>query len=694
MPADESVNLQARVHRRSVKIDAHGIATVCVELEACSSQEPIVLATLSRPFSNVDFDAFASGERGERFEVEHEETRRGVRVAAIRGGQCHGVQRLSWQFRASNAYPFTYRDLVVPPDNFYQSGAQEHVGRSCVLRIRSGELVQSIRFESPDAVVADRRWLEALVEEQTTHWHGLSSDWRQVSSHPCTLEVEPGPTFVARFQAPLPRRRYAIAFRNAELKNDHKKLAVKEGWTVALPVAREIASLRRSRDAKAEALQHALTDSLHEQLIEQCGEAPSTAAWTSKGFVWDPLTKVLRPVFGRFPPEDWGQTHDYGEGLVGHAFRFGQGASYDRDHNPSLICKRGEKQWILCLPLSFKGTCLGVVSFAGEQRPDDAVGRQLSSLAAEQVSLTTAETSLMASLTWRINCAFWRAVTLSEFIPREQRALAATCLEDWQTRAPAAGSNPALDRVLTPKPGALKPPRVWRTERTAPAGDGPATDRLAPSDSLRPSERIRLAEPRARRSYDRKIVLAMIGVIGAAATAYIAKPESTAPSAQATAPAPFTAETFIQALRDGESGRRKLAAELESGRKLPALDGQNLTGMNLEVLSLPKVSLRKAILSGCELQHANLHGADFEGAVLEGAMFVTADLSEAHFEHANLSGADLSYANVAGAKFSHADLTGAVLKAIKGAKLDQFQDACGHGEIQVHGGSVLLQPCP
>lgn len=92
----------------------------------------------------------------------------------------------------------------------------------------------------------------------------------------------------------------------------------------------------------------------------------------------------------------------------------------------------------------------------------------------------------------------------------------------------------------------------------------------------------------------------------------------------------------------------------------------DLTGANLDGLSLIQVDLTGAILRNAHLDHTDLGQATLTGADLSGADLSHAKLGQATLTGANLSGAILRYADLTqatanDADFRHADLTSATL---------------------------------
>jgi uncharacterized protein YjbI with pentapeptide repeats len=78
----------------------------------------------------------------------------------------------------------------------------------------------------------------------------------------------------------------------------------------------------------------------------------------------------------------------------------------------------------------------------------------------------------------------------------------------------------------------------------------------------------------------------------------------------------------------------------------PALDGLNLSAMDLRGADLKRANFAGAVLAGADLSRVNLKGANLTGANLEGANLSEADLSNALLDGANLTRAELTGANL------------------------------------------------
>jgi uncharacterized protein YjbI with pentapeptide repeats len=102
----------------------------------------------------------------------------------------------------------------------------------------------------------------------------------------------------------------------------------------------------------------------------------------------------------------------------------------------------------------------------------------------------------------------------------------------------------------------------------------------------------------------------------------------------------------------------------------------DLSGANLQGMTVPRLRLAHAVLDGANLRSANLVRADLEGASLRGA-----DLSHANLSYANFSSADLSGARADSANLGHASLSGATLKGCSLRRVTLFNAELSRAQL-------------
>jgi hypothetical protein len=108
------------------------------------------------------------------------------------------------------------------------------------------------------------------------------------------------------------------------------------------------------------------------------------------------------------------------------------------------------------------------------------------------------------------------------------------------------------------------------------------------------------------------------------------------------------------------------------------LQGISLMNCNLRGANLSQARVCKANLCGAKLSKADLHGADLRGTYLSWADLRGANLAEADLREADLSWADLQEADLRGVNLDKATLYGASLGRadLRGVFLDKT-DLCG-----------------
>ena len=89
-------------------------------------------------------------------------------------------------------------------------------------------------------------------------------------------------------------------------------------------------------------------------------------------------------------------------------------------------------------------------------------------------------------------------------------------------------------------------------------------------------------------------------------------------------------------------------AKLKATKKCEDCDLRraNLTGMNLQGVDLYRARLSDADLMGADLQGANMRRTDLRGANLANANLTGVELTNAYLQNANLAGAKLTEANL------------------------------------------------
>lgn len=174
----------------------------------------------------------------------------------------------------------------------------------------------------------------------------------------------------------------------------------------------------RNGHSAEDGLRARLVEGLEERFKSIVGKLGSKGAWV--GFLWNENARRLYSAFGQFAQPAWNARFAVGDGVAGHAFRFGKPAFWHTNgtNSESLIFRRRTElegpyahdySWVVCFPIldGFKAP-IGVVSFAS---PDSgsAAEKKLGSLA-ERVCTDTKnadDNSFVEKLWNAINAGFW-----------------------------------------------------------------------------------------------------------------------------------------------------------------------------------------------------------------------------------------------------------------------------------------------
>lgn len=684
-----SVESQVQRHRREIFVGADGVTTITFRIEGCLDQ-PLVVAALPKPLPRFDADRFARDGSRHELNVSAQEGDEQVLFVLIPNPRFRGKRTWKWRLRLPNAALFTLRDIVVSGEERERAGWSECLGFCGLLPSATCELVHSIEFESDKTVLVDCP-AHAVVE---TH-SAAQARVRQgsVDVVPGAAVEENNGAFVARFADPEVGRSYGIQFTLTELMESRAFKSAQHKWEDALRWIETACSVRSNHSHSAVKLHRKLTREAHKQLHEQLPTYDDRAepSWTSQGYLWDAATHALQPIFGRFAPESWSRRCRYGEDAVGHAFRFDSEATYDGQHNRTLIALDSGYQWTVCVPLRYFDVCVGVVALAGSKRPTDALGKALRDLAQSRAAARSVterhapscgcigcrQRRTLGSLTWRMNCAFWGVLATSQFLSDEERNAAHRVLSFFKAQ--------------TAEP-------VQRTQEL-PLSRRPAkyvSDFVA---RAKPRVQGRAQSARFLRHW-RWILASLVVPLSVAAIGggpkWIEQLRGTETRINAVQTQTITADGVIALLRGGKQGIDALRRLRDDRVEIPSLRGKqldhidlhdaplyelDLREVNFDGTTLERAQLQRARLEGANLQHARLDNADLQNAVLDGADLEYAELDDARMQQARARGchlrhAHLARANVSDVDFEGADVSDANLQGAYGLQHQQLQRAC------------------
>lgn len=363
-------------HQRTWTVTSDGIARIDVELRDVTLYGEVLLAVIEPPFCSVQGRDKAETSTGQ-LPVMRTELPDGRIRFALNTGKDVKLDWLRWSYHVSNGVALNQMDLEARGKSH---SSLDHLlpgfdGRSYTVRFPCEELSLIIRFsEKPrlekkavQAVALRRvevqgqeRWERNLAAEQ--RW-ALENDEQQVR---------------LRIPSPLVDHRYLLASKLAEVGERYE------------PDERELLKwlLEQCRDqvSAPDSMVAAFTQAVGGNL-ERVLEASFTQESSWAVYLWHPERHSLMTAFGRFPNRAWAVRFAWGEGVAGHALRFGLEAGWvrgDSSHH-SLIFRpnpkaspEGDYSWIVCFPLltslqnsangSSQGRAIGVLGFAGNAR--------------------------------------------------------------------------------------------------------------------------------------------------------------------------------------------------------------------------------------------------------------------------------------------------------------------------------------
>lgn len=411
----------ADLHQRSWRVDTStGIVSCTVTLDRLDARSPVILAMPSEPHGHARGEAFAHTPRGP-LEVLGQSLASGAqRFELTTPGT---VEHCTWSYHVSNSVSLTRWEHVFRAQPVQHLNLPDEDELSHLVRFPCERLQLEVEFTGPDAaaVVGGAR---ALVSRRVER-RGEST-WELEPDEQARCRVESGATRLAlEVHAPLVGCRYAIAFRLAargHVANDGLLPAITD----------VLKTCRAHRDA----------DRVRSGLVE-CVRAEAglqldhESSWLC--LLLSEERKRVLPAFGEFPEPSWNVRFPIGEGVAGHAFRFGKPAFWHEGApgESSLIYRERTEvggpflrhyEWIACFPiLALEGCPVGVFSFAGgaPQKPTEAL---LDRLAREICRGGTGMEAEVQRLWDSLNRGFWAAVARDEAFNDRTRKQAETVL--------------------------------------------------------------------------------------------------------------------------------------------------------------------------------------------------------------------------------------------------------------------------
>jgi predicted phosphodiesterase len=430
-------------HTRSVKVGCRlGIADIHVKFEDALVYGKVVLGIPRRNDVNIHHTDERVGPLVPGTLVEKEVSADSDCYFLRGNGERHSS--IEWSYSISNAFALNQADLAMLGP--IPSATPRILGHDSLVHqvyLRSGALTLAVQFEDA-TITSSTPLLESATLKAFRPSPNNPPEWIE---DPHESQRHPSPTV-----APT---RVHVTLKNPTLGNRYALY-----WKLAQPgipvdpfvseLVRDIVELcrePRSLYSKADDnFTQEMTGFVRRMFEPEPQDNPNPLPWV--GHLWHAERKKLVPCFGDFPNRSWSSTFAYGQGLVGHAFRFAQPACYfHRNTSSSLIFQPpkieaphdspgSHHSWILAIPIRVwpnKGPAVGVVGFtdyALDERNLDPRCQTLRDLA----RLHPGERSdpLVNKLIQVVSTAFWKvAGELQELSPLLREEAKRILKEHW-----------------------------------------------------------------------------------------------------------------------------------------------------------------------------------------------------------------------------------------------------------------------
>lgn len=238
--------------------------------------------------------------------------------------------------------------------------------------------------------------------------------------------------------------------------------------------------LQQCRASASSPLRETITQLVGGAISETIGvELAPVDTWVAH--LWNGNRRRLEPAFGTFPPESWGIDFEYGEGVVGHAFRMRAPAVYFSELQPSsrekylsrLIYRPGPSRamrWVACVPIWSKPNvqhgAMGVIGFSMTAgAAPSRMQRKLEHIARNFAMSPPAKWSpddgserreKLTALALSTSFMFWEALQYATTLEEHADFIRTAVHDHWHR-----------DRMsdVAPKPGAPSPPAPPRRKK-------------------------------------------------------------------------------------------------------------------------------------------------------------------------------------------------------------------------------------
>ncbi|MBL8922518.1 MAG: metallophosphoesterase [Myxococcaceae bacterium] len=416
-PTAQPSTAEAARHRRTWTIDpSNGLVSCLVELEDLHARGRVVLARPSEPHGHAIGDSTVETPTG-KHKVHREQLSGGAQRFSLVADEL--IPDATWSYRVSNSTALSKADRQKQPEPIETHIALDEDSFSHSVRFPCDRLVLRVRVRGPGAraVMGPARVLvefESMRDGEPTRI--LDPD----EADRCTL-TDLKTEKRLEVEAPLVGHRYSVVFKLAS-----PGVEFSDGMETALENALQTCRQHRG----AEEIRRRLVDAIRKEGRFTLNDE---ATWLC--LLWSGERRRLLPAFGVFPEPSWNVRFPSGEGVAGHAFRFGKPAFWKEgaggEH--SLIYRDKTEvgspfmqryTWICCFPLLSANSCpIGVLSFAGATSSTPRE-RQLERMAAELCSGGRALAHQATTLWDALNRGFWTGVAAEKELDARTRELA------------------------------------------------------------------------------------------------------------------------------------------------------------------------------------------------------------------------------------------------------------------------------
>jgi predicted phosphodiesterase len=412
-PTLERSTVAAKSQQRIWRVETNtGIVKCSLTLDELDAREPVILEMLQEPHGHALGDPTAETPQGP-LEVQCQSlANQGQRFELVKPGDI--VERLTWSYRISNSVALTRWEHALRSDRNTLAEGEDEV--SHLVRFASEQLRLEVHFEGANgrAIAQSAR----VVVSRRTEKRG-EDVWERVPNEAgrCLLTTLPNGHRLD-VEAPLVGHRYAIVFCLDELGH-----VFADGLQPAITdVLRTCRTHRDASEARSRIVQRIRTEAnLH---------LSHDASWLCL-LLSEERQRIL-PALGEFSEPSWNARFPIGEGVAGHAFRFGKPAFWHEGVSgvSSLIYREVTEvggpflkryEWISCFPiLALNGCPVGVFSFAGSA-PTQPTEQHLDRLAREICRGGTGMETAVQRVWDALNRGFWAAIAQEQTLNERTR---------------------------------------------------------------------------------------------------------------------------------------------------------------------------------------------------------------------------------------------------------------------------------